>query len=248
MNKILKAAAAVALLAGLVAAPSAATAVNADSARAAATVVPSDNTVTSAKIVDRSIGAGDYGLKSMYGTALRDNTVPWLALGSQLRGEIRASQTKADNAALKATAAEDKADDALARPDKGTEAFSKDFAQTTVDKIGGPFASNATLIGTITLPKGTLKVDVDGFWTTLAAGPAGTRPQLALRGTDVAVTIFPGEASPTANRELTGHATKKVVLAVDTEVKVYAFGYNDDTSGNGAGRLAVTTSIVATYL
>lgn len=111
MNFLKKAvaAAAVLVLAAGISAPTA-FAKDVDTARAAATVVPGDNTVTSVKIKDQSIGSGDYGLKSIYGTALRDNTVPWLALGSQLRGEIRASQTKADNAATKAQQALDKPD------------------------------------------------------------------------------------------------------------------------------------------
>jgi hypothetical protein len=91
-------------------------------------------------------------------------------------------------------------------------------------------------------------VDADGFWTTLAAGPTGTRPQLALRDTaghDLG-TIFPGEVSPLKDREITGHSTKVVVLSEATTVKVYAFGYNDDTSAAGAGRLQVTASVVAT--
>ena len=242
MNKITKFLT-VALLAAatVLVATSPATAVNADSARATAAVVPSDNTVTSAKIVDRSIGSMDYGLNTIFGSAIRDNTIPAAKIGADFRNQVA-------TATAKATAAENKADDALARPDKGTEAASKEFAPAVVEKIGGPFAQNATLIGKFTLPKGTLKIDVDGFWTTLESGPAGTRPQLALRSDEVAVTIFPGEVSPLKDRELTGHATRKAVLTEDTEVSVYAFGYNDDQSANGGGRLAVTVSILATYL
>lgn len=185
-----------------------------------------------------SVGAGQ----------LAPNSVGYLDWGSALRGEWNANKAKLNAVQVTANDAKNMAEDALAKPDKGTEAVTKEFAPATVDKIGGKFADNATLIGTVTLPKGTLKVDVDGFWTTLDVGPAGTRPQLALRGTDVSVTIFPGEASPAKSRELTGHATKKVVLSADTEVKVYAFGYNDDQSANGGGRLSVAASIVATYL
>lgn len=129
---------------------------------------------------------------------------------------------------------------------KGDITVNKTFNPTTVEKIGGRFADNATLVGEVTIPAGTSKVDADGFWTTLAAGPAGTRPQLALRGDGVSVTIFPGEASPAKDRELTGHATQVVTLDAATVVKVYAFGYNDDTSAAGAGRLQVTASVVAT--
>lgn len=131
---------------------------------------------------------------------------------------------------------------------KGTIGVNKTFDPTTVAKIGGKFAENATTVGTFEIAAGTWKIDTDGFWTTLAAGPAGTRPQLALRTVDGADlgTIFPGEASPTSGREITGHATKVVTLDATTTVTVSAFGYNDDTSSAGSGRLQVTASVVAT--
>lgn len=264
------------LVAGVAALVIVATAGGTAGATAAGIVTPSDNTVTSAKVVDLSIYGGD----------IHDNTLAEGKLGAQFRNKVNGGINTANDALAKANEAlarpagtkgdkgdtgakgepgapgtngtngtdgvkgdkGDKGEPGDAASDvKGSEAFSKEFAFTTVDKIGGKFSDNATLIGTITLPKGTLKVDFDGFWTTLATGPEGTRPQLALRGTDVSVTIFPGEASPLKDRELSGHATKKVTLAADTEVKVYAFGYNDDQSANGAGRLSVATSILATY-
>jgi hypothetical protein len=233
VHKLIKTVAVAAVALGLITLPSAAQASNPEP-------------VASAKAVEYAT----YPLKkAVVGNGqMSKNAVDWLQLGAQARAHIVALENKAKAAEARAVAAENKADDALARPDKGTEAASKSFDQATVEKIGGPFAANATLVGTITLPKGTLKVDADGFWTTLAAGPNGTRPQLALRGTGVSVTIFPGEASTAKDRELTGHATKKVVLTEATEVKVYAFGYNDDTSDAGAGRLAVTVDILATYL
>lgn len=131
---------------------------------------------------------------------------------------------------------------------KGDVVVNKTFDPTTVAKIGGRFADNATQVGTVMIPAGTWKIDSDGFWTTLLTGPAGTRPELALRttaGADLG-TIFPGEVSPTGGRELTGHATKVITLDTDTTVIVYAFGYNDDTSAAGANRLQVTASVVAT--
>ena len=129
---------------------------------------------------------------------------------------------------------------------KGAVVVDQAFEPATVANIGGKFADKATVVGKVTLPAGKLKVDADGFWTTLAAGPEGTRPQLALRGDGVSVTIFPGEASPLKDRELTGHATAVVNLDAPTEVTVFAFGYNDDTSSAGGGRLQVTASVVAT--
>lgn len=131
---------------------------------------------------------------------------------------------------------------------KGDVVVNKSFDPATVEKIGGKFADNATVVGKVTIPAGAWKIDADGFWTTLAAGPDGTRPQLALRdaaGHDLG-TIFPGEASPAKDREITGHSTKVATFATDTTVTVYAFGYNDDASAAGAGRLQVTASVVAT--
>lgn len=127
---------------------------------------------------------------------------------------------------------------------KGSVVVDKTFDPIVVAKIGGKFADNATLVGKVTIPKGKVKIDLDGFWITNAAGPEGTRPQLALRAPSLdGGTIFPGEASPAANREITGHDTTTLTLADDTEFNLYAFGYNDDTSGNGAGRLSVVASV-----
>lgn len=127
---------------------------------------------------------------------------------------------------------------------KGSVVVDKTFDPTVVTKIGGKFVDNATLVGKVTIPKGKVKIDLDGFWITNAVGPEGTRPQLALRAPSLdGGTIFPGEASPAANREITGHDTTTLTLADDTEFNLYAFGYNDDQSGNGAGRLSVVASV-----
>jgi hypothetical protein len=58
-----------------------------------ATVQPSPNTVGTNQLINGGT----------YGWDMADNTIPWLKLGSQLRGEIRAANVKAPNAIASTT-------------------------------------------------------------------------------------------------------------------------------------------------
>jgi hypothetical protein len=119
--------------------------------------------------------------------------------------------------------------------------------------IGGSFKANKTdLSCALTVPAGRWKLDLSAFFHTTAAGPEGTRPQMAARvgssatafGDDYG-TVFPGTAATIADREITGSATKVVTVTAPTEVKLYAFGYNDDTSANGGGRIEASADFTA---
>lgn len=135
---------------------------------------------------------------------------------------------------------------------KGAVVLSKTFEPKVIEKIGGSFKTNKTKLGEFNLPVGKFKIDSNGFFITNAAGPAGTHPQLALRvgatetsfGDDKYGTMFPGDISPTANREITGSTTAVVTVTEPVTVEVFGFGYNDDTSAAGSGRIVATASVV----
>lgn len=238
-------------------------------ATAAGTVVPSNDTVTSAKVVNLSLYGGD----------LANNTIAEGKLGYDFRTKVNAGIKTANDAKTAAAKAQADATAALNQPGtkgdkgepgtngtqgakgdkgdagdpasdiKGSVVVDKTFDPTVVVNIGGTFSTKATLVGKVTLPAGKLKIDADGFWTTNATGPAGTRVQLALRAPSLDLgTIFPGDLSTAKDREITGHSTKVVTLTEATEVSVWAFGYNDDTSANGGGRAVVTASVVASVV
>jgi hypothetical protein len=121
------------------------------------------------------------------------------------------------------------------------------FDRTTIEKIGGPFAANATYVGEFEQPAGTWNVYTSVFFARTVAGATGTRPQIALRSpanADLnAGTILGTEISPTKDRELSATAVKHIVLDVPTTIAVYAFGYNDNASAAGGGEIDATVEV-----
>lgn len=117
---------------------------------------------------------------------------------------------------------------------------------TVIDKIGGPFASNATLAASVALPAGTWLVTTNYRFDRTVSGAEGTRPQIALRydGQD-AGTAMGVEISETAGRELVGSVSKVVTVTEEKVVQVYLFGYNDDASASGGGELTGSAEISA---
>jgi hypothetical protein len=115
-----------------------------------------------------------------------------------------------------------------------------------VEKVGGSFTTNATVIGTFKLAKGSWLLPVSARFDRTATGPAdGNRPQLAIRynGTKDAATVMGQELSPLKGRELTGADNKVVVLDSETTFTVTGFGYNDDTSAAGGGTFTAGAEI-----
>lgn len=118
----------------------------------------------------------------------------------------------------------------------------------TVDKIGGPFAANATALGDFTLPAGTWNLFFKVRFDRTVTGPLGTRVQLAVRegtsgedfGTDMGTEI-----SPTAGRELVKSGVSIVTVTEPTVLTAKAFGYNDDGSASGSGQIAAGVQIWA---
>jgi hypothetical protein len=220
-------------------ATSPASAVNSDTARAAVVVQPSPNTV----------GTGELKNGGTFGWDMADNTIPWLKLGSQLRGEIRAAQTKSDAAAEKATAAENKADDALARPDKGGAQTLFTKAGTTIVNIGGTFSTRHTEVGTFTMKKGTWLTSLQAKFNRKTASPAGdpdVQPQLQLVCDGQYVTIMGNSISPALDADLTGSAVNIITVTADTTCTVNTFGYNSVRGQQGSGEITVDAQVIAT--
>jgi hypothetical protein len=126
------------------------------------------------------------------------------------------------------------------------------FKPVAVDHIGGSFKTNKTRVGEFKLPAGTWMVNTFAFFARTAAGPAGTRPQLALwvGATDTAFgddhgAILGAEISPAKDRELTGSTVKVVRVTASTTVEVFAFGYNDDAGSAGSGDITAAADVVA---
>jgi hypothetical protein len=132
---------------------------------------------------------------------------------------------------------------------KGSLGVSKFFAETVLNHIGGPFASNATLMGTFDLPAGTWLVNTTAtFNRTEAASEAApkTLPQLALRYPGDAGTIMGNDISGTVGRELMGATTKVVSLGDGPNtISVYGFGYNSDGSAYASGKITASAVVTA---
>lgn len=118
----------------------------------------------------------------------------------------------------------------------------------TVAKIGGPFAANATKVGTFTLPAGSWNLFFKARFDRTVTGAEGTRMQLAIRegtsgedfGTDMGTEI-----SPTAGRELVKSGVSIVTVTEATTLDVYGFGYNDDASAAGGGEITAQAQVWA---
>lgn len=144
----------------------------------------------------------------------------------------------------------------------GEGSVTSTFDAKDITNIGGSFATRATLLGKFDLQPGTWLVTTNATFNrtvSAAAGDPVTRPQLALRygddytttpvtwGTD-AGTIMGVALSPTKDRELVGSSFQTVTVTEKTEVHIYGFGYNDDTSQTFTGNLNVASSTTATRI
>lgn len=145
-------------------------------------------------------------------------------------------------------------------------------SNVVIDKIGGPIATNGTVLADINVPVGvsrqylvTLSGQIDR--TTAAATPGkGTQPQLSLwwdkdndgvfewksvadGGNDEGL-ISPNATIPdTKGRSVTVSGQYWLKTPTGTpgsngRLKVIAFGYNNDTSADGGGELTVKNALL----
>lgn len=126
-------------------------------------------------------------------------------------------------------------------------------APKVIEKVGGSFKTNKTLLGAFKIPAGqNLKLDAYMFASREVAGAPGTHAQLALRigstetefGVDMG-TIF--QPLPSGKgREVTGSTFWVGAVSQETVVEVYGFGYNDDSSAAGSGEYTISSRIAVT--
>lgn len=123
--------------------------------------------------------------------------------------------------------------------------FEAAFAPKPIAKIGGAFASRATVLGTFEMRKGVWSFNTTAKFDRVNADAAGyiaptteSYPTLAVRFGDElkdAGTVMGSPISKAGYVELTGSATKTVNIPEDgTVVTVYGFGYNEDRSDFGS--------------
>jgi hypothetical protein len=141
--------------------------------------------------------------------------------------------------------------------ENGKGAGTKTFAPKEIAKIGGSFAANKTVVGTMQLPgKGIYLVNTSAMFDRKNADEAGyvvptteTYPSLVLRygaaDDKDAGTIMGSPVSKAGFVELTGSSTKTVSVDGPTTINVYGFGYNEDRSAFGAGQITVSAQATA---
>lgn len=119
-----------------------------------------------------------------------------------------------------------------------------EFPGIPMDKIGGPFATNATNLGTFVVQPGTWNLFHNATFERTVTGVPGTRMQIALRaGTEDYGTTMGNDISPTKGRELVESGVQIITVDNPTVVTVWAFGYNDDTSNAGSGQITASARI-----
>ena len=186
--------------------------------------VPSDNTVTSAKIVPEGV----------WGPDIHKNTIGEDRLGQVVRQKL-------NKVAPPAT------------PDiKGTSSTlyqTPPQTPVTIANIGGTFSTRHTSLGTFTLPKGTWMVYLTGKFNRKTASPAGdpdVQPMLQISsGGAHYVTIMGTSISPGLDADLTGLAVGQVTVGGDMVFDVNAFGYNSIRGSQGSDEITVLANVVA---
>lgn len=189
-----------------------------------ATPVAPANSVTSKSIKDGAVSQSDMlpGVNAAY-LGTYNNTVGFPALKPEVAAKL----------------------------DLGTGSVKLTVPTTTIANIGGPFAANATNVGTFTLQAGTWLVTSNAVFNRTEAATAAdpkTLPQLALRYPGDAGTIMGNDISTAVGRELMGATVKTVTVTAATTVTVWGFGYNDNGSNFASGKINVAAEITATKI
>ncbi|GAB2582357.1 hypothetical protein [Kribbella endophytica] len=135
---------------------------------------------------------------------------------------------------------------------KGTSAT---FAAKAIEKIGGSFATNKTVVGELKLPgAGIYLVNTQAKFDRKDLGSTGyetptteTYPSLVVRydGDKDAGTIMGSPVSKAGFVELTGSSTATVTVTGPTTLNIYGFGYNEDRSAFGGGQITVAGQATA---
>lgn len=218
------------------------------------------NTVGTEQVKTRSLTASDYGLQSVWGSHIKDNTIPWSKLGSDLRAEIRAAQKPkpvVDGSvhldSLDANVRRMVTTDANTPDVYGKLVWSVAGDYKNIEKIGGSYATRATELTTFYLPAdvGIYNLDIKATFDRLNYTEAGyvapttdTYPQLTVRcenewgdaGEHPTATTMGVPISKKGKIELM-QTTFGLVGVTDPDNRrkchVRAFGYNEDESSFG---------------
>lgn len=231
-------------------------------AQAAAEQIPGS------RILNQTLQSWDLGPDSVGTSELKDDSTFFKNLSPGTRDLInsKASKTQAQGYADKAETdakghanevAQDAENAAKGYADANDEVGSATVAAhlgstaTVIDKIGGPFAANATLLDTKHVDAGKYLVTSYAFFDRVDNSQASSPVlQLAVRGVDGSQwgadygTLFTNEYPATGNLEQTVSATRYVeVPAGGLDVKVYGFGYNANQSADGSGNYTVVADV-----
>lgn len=219
-------------------------------------------------IKNQSVFSADLGPDSVGTSELKDFSTYFknLSQGTQdlINGKASKAQAKgyADQAETDAKGHANQVADAAENAAKGyadandevgsaTVAAHLGSAATTIDKIGGPFADNATLLDTKHVDAGDYLVTSYAFFDRIDNSQSSTPVlQLAVRGVDGSQwgadygTLFTNEYPATGNLEQTVSATRRVTVPEGgLDVKVYGFGYNANQSADGSGNYTVVADV-----
>lgn len=237
------------------------------SAAPSATVVP-PNSVNKAAIQTGAVDTWKIQDKTIGGWDVLDNTLPLSKMGYDFRQAIAAADvSKADaiksSTQIKAGAIEESDLNAAlqtkvnGQDTHGDLVLTKEFATTTIAKLGGKWFDNKTSVGTFELPAGGPWIIATSVkFTRTANGVAGSRPMVGLRIGQAAPSTWGDDAgsvggndiAPLKNADLFGDDTK-VIGPLDTPktVDVDAFGYNDDQGSAGGGEIETTVRVTVTH-
>lgn len=203
-----------------------------------------DQTIQSRDIAAEGVGASEVRNGSLTGGDMNPNTVKRFLAGER-------AQVENDGQDEKISSLEDRVEVEEAEGDTGAVLGAHlGSAGTVIENLGGKFAERATLLDTKTIPAGTYLVNTYAFFDRVDnSQPSSPVLQVAVRGVDGSQwgqdlgTVFTGEFPETGNLEQSASGSRVVTLAADTEVKVYGFGYNADTSANGSGNYTVSADV-----
>ncbi|GGU22472.1 hypothetical protein [Nocardioides albus] len=197
--------------------------------------------VASSEIRDQSITSGDVAENGVGTSEIRNGTITGADINDATEKGLRGA--KGDKG--------DKGDTGAPGKDGVVTAKSVNSTATPIANIGGSFATRKTEVGSTHLEAGKYLVNAYGFFDRVDNSASSTPVlQLAVRGLDGTQwgldfgTAFTGEFPATGNLEQTASSTRYVTVpAGGLDVKVYAFGYNADTSANGSGNYTVSADV-----
>lgn len=196
-------------------------------------------TIESRNIAEGGVGYSEVRNGSLTGTDMNPNTVKRFLADTK-----GMTQAEKDSYALKSEV-----------PDPIDPVFSVGN-ETTVADMGGSWgtfaAPRATQIDTVSLEAGEYLLNAEGIMSTLGADADGFFGQIAVRSVDGTTwgkdlgTCFTADFGTQANREASCSTTRVVEFSEQTEVKVFAFGYQRDGQGGVSNAVKAKSFLTAT--